>query len=73
MKIFTCSEAQLNLASMLEQARKEGVIGIRDRSGRLFTLRPEQPTGSPLDVEGLDLGLTKEEIVAFIREGRREL
>ena len=27
---------------------------------------------SPLDVEGIDLNLTKDEIVAFVREGRRE-
>ncbi|MCA9996252.1 MAG: hypothetical protein KDE56_10925 [Anaerolineales bacterium] len=26
---------------------------------------------SPLDVEGIDLQLTKEEIVAFIHEGRK--
>ncbi len=30
-----------------------------------------QNSGSPLDVEGIDLGLTAEEIVAFVQEGRR--
>jgi hypothetical protein len=38
----------------------------------MFLLQPDKAAGSPLDVEGLDLGLTKEEIVAFVREGRRE-
>jgi hypothetical protein len=32
---------------------------------------PEREAGSPLDVEGVDLGLTKEEIVQFVHEGRR--
>ena len=32
--------------------------------------RPAQPESSPLDVEGVDLGVTADEIVAVVREGR---
>lgn len=32
--------------------------------------QPEPSKGSPLDVEGVDLGLTTKEIVQIIREGR---
>jgi hypothetical protein len=34
-------------------------------------LDPELSSGSPFDVEGIELGITREEIVSFVREGRR--
>ena len=73
MKVYTYSEARQNFASVLEQARKEGAVRIRRRDGESFVLKPEAPIGSPLDVEGIDLDLTTDEIVAFVREGRREI
>lgn len=72
MKVYTYSEARQRFASLLEQARREGAVRIRRRDGQIFVLKPERPSGSPLDVEGLDLGLSREEIVGFVREGRRE-
>lgn len=56
---------------MLEQARKEWAVRIRRRDGQVFVLKPERAGGSPLDVEGVDLDITTNEIVAFVREGRR--
>jgi hypothetical protein len=72
MKIYTYSEARQNLASLLEQARKEGAVRIRRRDGQSFVLKPEAPAASPLDVDGVDLPVSTAEIVAFVREGRRE-
>jgi len=72
MKVYTYSEARQQLASVLEQARRDGAVRIRRQDGQSFVLTPEQTTGSPLDVEGLDLDLTTDEIVAFVREGRRQ-
>lgn len=72
MKVYTYSEARQRLASLLEQARKDGAVRIRRQDGQSFVLRPENLTGSPLDVEGIDLDLTTDEIVSFVREGRRE-
>ncbi len=72
MKVYTYSEARQNFASLLEEARQEGAVRIRRRDGQSFVLKPEVPTGSPLDVEGVDLGLSADEIVAFVQEGRRE-
>jgi len=71
MKVYTYSEARQSLASLLEQARKEGAVGIRRKDGQIFVVRPEPSTGSPLDIEGVELGVTTEEVVAFIRESRR--
>ena len=73
MKVYTYSEARQGLASLLEQARKEGSVGIRRKDGQMFVIRPEPSNGSPLDVPGVGLDLTTEEIVEFIRESRREI
>jgi antitoxin Phd len=72
MKIYTYSEARQRLAKLLDQATREGAVRIRRRDGRTFIIRPERLNRSPLEVEGVDLGVTTNEIVDFIREGRRE-
>jgi hypothetical protein len=72
MKVYTYSEARQNLATLLEQARREGSVRIRRRDGQSFVLTPESSAGSPLDVQGVDLDLSADEIVGFVREGRRK-
>jgi len=69
--VYTYSEARQNFASLLEQAVREGEVRIRRKDGQIFIIIPEATQGSPLDVEGIDLGLTAEEIVEFIHEGRK--
>lgn len=70
MRVYTYSEARQNLASILEVARRDGSVRIRRKDGQLFVLQPIPSKDSPLDVEGVDLGLTTQEIVDIIREGR---
>lgn len=71
MIVYTYSEARQKLASLLEQAVQEGEVKIKRKDGRTFVIRPEAAAGSPLGVEGIDLGITTDEIVQFIQEGRR--
>lgn len=71
MKSYTFSEARQSLASVLEAARRDGAVRIRRRDGQAFVIVPEQPKYSPLDVEGVELDLTAQEIVAFVHAGRR--
>jgi hypothetical protein len=71
MKVYTYSEARQSFASLLEQARKDGAVRIRRRDGQTFVIHPESPAGSPLDVEGIGLSVTAEEIVGFVHEGQR--
>jgi len=52
----------------LEQAREERAVRIRRRDGLSFMITPEPILRSPLDIAGVDLGVTTEEIVAFIHE-----
>ena len=69
--VYTYSEARQRLASLLEEAVRDGEVRIKRQDGQSFVIRPEPKTGSPLDVEGVDLDLTAEEIVRFVQEGRR--
>ena len=62
---------QKNLASLLEKALREGAVRVKRKDGQTFIIVPETREGSPLDVEGIDLDLTKEEIIQFIHEGRK--
>ena len=70
MTVYTYSEARRKLATLLETASAEGEVRIKRRNGEEFIVRPSTPSGSPLDVEGVDLGLTADEIVEAVREGR---
>ncbi|MCL4263095.1 MAG: type II toxin-antitoxin system Phd/YefM family antitoxin [Anaerolineae bacterium] len=69
--IYTYSEARRNLASLLDKAAREGEIRVRRKDGQIFVITPVTTGSSPLDVEGIDLGLSKEEIIEFIHEGRK--
>ena len=71
MNVYTYSEARQNLASLLEQAAREGEVRIRRKDGRVFVVRVQPKEKSPLDVEGVDLGISTREILDFIDEGRR--
>lgn len=71
MSMYTYSEARRKLASLLDEALSGRRVIIRRKDGRLFELRPAPATGSPLDVETVDLDVSTEEIVGFIQEGRR--
>ena len=69
--VYTYSEARQKLASLLDKAIREGEVRVKRQDGQVFVIRPVPRTGSPLDVKGVDIELTEEEIVAFVREGRR--
>jgi len=70
MKVYTYSEARQRFSSILDEARAKGSVLIRRRDGQEFLLRPVEESGSPLDVEALNLGWSREEVVAAVREGR---
>jgi len=70
MTVFTDEEARRGLDAVLTEARVSGEVRIRTGDGQGYVVRPA-PTGrSPLDVGSVDLGLTAEEIVRAVREGR---
>lgn len=70
MREYTFTEARQHFASLLEEAKREGVVCIKKRDGEAYYLRPVVPKQSPLDVEGVDLNLDAQEIVDLVRAGR---
>jgi len=71
MTVYSYSEARQQLAELLNRARREGQVEIRRRDGQSFVVRPTESGGSPLDVPGVETSLSREEVVALVRESRR--
>ena len=70
MTVYTYSETRQRLSSVLDSAQKGGGVLIKRQDGSLFRLTPVASLKSPLDVEGVDSGVSAAEIVAAIRESR---
>lgn len=70
MKTYTYSEARQQLASVLEEARREGRVQIRRRDGSTFVVQPIVSDRSPLDVPGVRSRLRRGELVRLVREER---
>lgn len=70
MNVYTFSEARQKLASVLDEAQRKGAVRIKRRDGSEFEIAPVRSKASPLDVEGVDLGLSADEIVSVLRETR---
>jgi antitoxin Phd len=71
MKVYSYSEARQRFAEVLRHAKREGQAQIRRRDGELFVVQPAQSVGSPLDVPGVESGLTAREVVDLVRDSRR--
>jgi hypothetical protein len=71
MKVYSYSEARQRFADVLRQAKEEGRAQIRRRDGQLFVVQPAQSAGSPLDVPGVESGLTARELMTLVRDSRR--
>ena len=70
MRVYSYTEVRQNLASVLDEANKKGVVQINRRDGQSFLLKPIPITGSPLDIKGIDVDISTTEIIDIIREGR---
>jgi hypothetical protein len=71
MKTYTFSQARQRLASLLDEALREGEVRIRRRDGSAFVVHPAADRRSPLDVPAITTDLTTDEIVAIVRASRR--
>jgi len=70
--VFTYSEARQKFSSVLDKAAIEGEVIIKRKDGQVFTIKPVKKVNSPLDIPGIDLGITTTEIVDVVREGREK-
>ncbi len=71
MTIYTYSEARQNFASVLDKAGKTGEVLIKRKDGTIFVIKPITKNDSPLDVKGIDLNLSRNEIVELLHEVRQ--
>jgi len=67
MTIYTLAQAKRNLAALLDEARSSGQVHIQDAEGQLYVLKPQRRGTSPLDVEGVPLALSLDELLAAAR------
>ncbi len=70
MRAYSYTEVRQNLASILDEANEKGVVQINRGDGQSFLLKPIPIEGSPLDIKGIDVDISTEEIIDIIREGR---
>jgi PHD/YefM family antitoxin component YafN of YafNO toxin-antitoxin module len=70
MTIYSYSQARQNFSSLLNRAKEEGQVMIKRRDGSTFILKPISPQLYPLDIEGIEIGISREEIVEIQREIR---
>ncbi len=70
MNTYTISEARRRLGALLDQALQEGEVRVKRRDGRVFVIRPETVSSSPLDIVGIELSVSSREILEAIQEGR---
>ena len=71
MKTYTFSEARQRFAAVLEKAKIEGKVLIKRKDGSLFEIHPVPKKDSPLNIMGVRLDLSADEIVDIVREIRR--
>ena len=70
MSTYTYSEARQNFAAVLDKAKKEGKVLIKKRDGSSFILSPLPLAESPLNVRGINIDLTSQEIIDVLKEVR---
>ena len=72
-KTYTFTEARQHLKSVFAQAEKDGEVRVTvNRGGKVFVIRVEESTRSPLDVPGVDTGISRVDLLNSVREGREQ-
>ncbi|HBQ59956.1 MAG TPA: prevent-host-death protein [Balneolaceae bacterium] len=70
MKVYTYSQARQKLSDVLNDAQRDGEVEIKRRDGQTFILKPVKEKKSPLDIPGVDTGISTNEINEAVRESR---
>ena len=73
--MYTTSQIQKRLVELLQKALREGQIQFKSNDGQVFVIRPLLPAkpskASPLDVKGIKLPVTTNDILQAVRESRQ--
>jgi hypothetical protein len=73
--IYTTSQVQKQLPDLLQKALREGQVQFKSKDGQVFVIRPlasgKASKTSPLDVKGVRLPVTTNDILQAVRESRQ--
>lgn len=67
---YSYEKAKKSFDLIFKQATLDGKVTIR-KDNELYILMPASKNVSPLDIEGVDMGLTAKDIIQFIHESRK--
>jgi hypothetical protein len=70
MNVYSYSEAKQNLSKILDKAKSDGKVIIKRKDGSTFEIKLITDKKSPLDVEGVNVSINKQEIINILREVR---
>jgi hypothetical protein len=69
--MYTSSEVQKQLPTLLKKALSEGQLIFKTQDGQFFVISPIQPIKeSPFEVRSIKLGISTSDILQAIRESR---
>ena len=73
--IYSTSQVQKQLTDLLRKALREGQVQFKSADGQIFVIRPlkarKASKTSPLDVKGIKLPVTTNDILQAVRESRQ--
>jgi hypothetical protein len=67
---YSYAKAKQSFDLILKKACSDGKVRIK-KDNQFFLVIPESKNTSPLDVKGVETGLSIKDIVHFIHEGRK--
>ena len=70
MSVYTYTDARQNLAQILDEAKGNGEVFIKRKNGQMFKVLLVQEQKSGLDVPGVNVDISTNEVVDLIRSMR---
>ena len=70
MPVYSHADVCNNLSRLLDEAKNNEEVIIKSRTGELFVIQLASQKGSAHKLPKLDFGLTRDEIVSYVREVR---
>ena len=70
MTVFTDDQVRQQLDTVLTVARRQGEVRVKTQDGKEYSVRPVADSRSPFDIAGVNLNLSADDIVGFVREVR---
>ncbi len=72
MDTYTLTEARQKLSFILDRAKKKGKVFIQRKDDSVFEVKALSDKKSPLDVKGINIEISREEIIKAIKESKRK-